>query len=480
MWEFLTNKYFLGVILILNILMLITMIFFERKDPDKVLKWMGVLLFLPLLGFVFYIIFGKGPTFGKRKKVLSKLELDDNYLNMLSSQDKFVSSQVTPDTVSVAELIKYNIWENKSICTDGNQVELMTDMKHHFKTMYDDIKNAKKYINILYFIIKPDVCGMKFLELLLEKRRDGVEVRLVYDDVGSILLRRKMLQPLIEAGAKVYPFFPIKMKLFAKNVNYRNHRKIVVVDGEIAYTGGCNIAKEYISMDKKLTPWRDTHIRVKGNAVALINTRFLQDYNFASGENIQQEPIQVDEDYPENNVMQVVSSGPDSPAMGIETAYIKAIYSAEKFVYIQTPYLILDEPFKLALISAARSGIDVRIMIPGVPDKQFVYYSTLSFAEELVRNGVKVVIYPGFIHSKTLCIDGRISSVGTFNLDIRSFKLHFELTCFIYGEEFGKQMIDVFNKDQEICKALDLEYIKNRSIKQRFMERFTILFSPLL
>ncbi|MEG2002919.1 MAG: cardiolipin synthase, partial [Clostridia bacterium] len=263
------------------------------------------------------------------------------------------------------------------------------------------------------------------------------------------------------------------------NLNYRNHRKIVVVDGDIAYIGGSNIAKDYIGENKRLNPWRDTHIRITGNAVSMLNVRFLQDYNFASGENALQEVKYFDEEIG-RELIQIVSDGPDSQSVGIETAYIKAIYSARKSVILQTPYLILDEPFKLALISAVKSGVNVKIMIPGIPDKRFVYSSTMSNAIELSQNGVEIYIHNGFLHSKTLCIDNEISSIGTFNLDIRSFKLHFEVTAFIYGEDMANQLTEDYANELKNCKIIDEEFIKNRTLYEKFKERIAILFSPLL
>lgn len=471
-------NWFTTTISIFNALTILALIFFERKDPDRVIKWLGVLLFLPLVGFISYLAFGKGPSLGRRRKVLSKLELDDNYLNALSLQSKEIDNTNVDNYSNVSEMIRYNIVENKSILTSNNDVKYYSDMQVHFKDLFEDIKNAKEYINIIYFIIKPDSVGKHFIDLLTQKQKEGVQVRLVYDDFGSILVNTKFFRGLKEAGGKVFPFFPFRFRPFGGNLNYRNHRKIVVIDGDISYVGGSNIAKEYLGYDKRLTPWRDTHLRIIGNAVSMLNVRFLQDYNFASGENVVQE-IKYCEETVGDEMIQIVSDGPDSQSVGIETAYIKSIYCARKSVILQTPYLVLDEPFKLALISAVKSGINVKIMIPGIPDKRFVYSSTMSNAIELYNSGVEIYIHKGFLHSKSLCIDNEISSVGTFNLDIRSFKLHFEVTAFMYGENIAECITKDFEEETKNCKMIDDKFIKDRTIFEKFKERIAILFSPL-
>ncbi len=466
------------ILFVFNLLTLIALVFFERKNPEKVIRWAGVLFFIPFAGFFLYLFFGRGPSFGRTKKVFTKLENDQSYLKLLDLQNKYISELKDNDD-NIGEMVKYNIGENKSIATVNNDIDLQVNMVEHYQSLMNDIENAKTYINVLYFIIKPDIIGQKFIKLLEKKQREGVQVRLIYDDFGSLLIRKNFTKSLREAGAKVYPFFPIKNTRITKNFNYRNHRKVVVIDGKIGYVGGCNIAKEYISLGK-LTPWRDTHLRIVGDSVNFLNIRFAQDYNFASGENLVQD-VYFHEEKVGNNLTQIVSCGPDTMhSMGIESAYVKAIYSAKKSIYLQSPYLVLDEPFKMALIAAARTGIDVRIMIPGIPDKKFVYYTTLSNAIELAEHGVKIYMHKGFIHSKTLCIDKNISSVGTFNLDIRSFKLHFEMTAFIYGNEFGTKMIDVFEKDMEDSTLLDKAFLEKQTFMDKIMQRISILFSPLL
>lgn len=465
-------------IVLVNLVTLIALVFFERRNPEKVIKWMGVLLFLPLLGFFFYMWFGKGPSFGNKKKVLNKVDKDKEYLAALELQSKIVDEVLKDNNLKISEMIKFNISQSKSICTPNNDVRMFVDMNEYYNVMFDEIKNAKQYVNLEFFIIKPDKYGKALVELLTEKAKSGIEIRLIYDNVGSLLLSPFFFSKLKKAGGKVEKFLPVFFPFSMRNVNYRNHRKIVVIDGVIAYTGGCNIGKEYCGQTKRTSPWRDTQIRIIGPSVNMLNIRFLQDYNFASGEKILQD-FRTYNEKQGNLPMQIVSCGPDSYEVGIESAYIKAIYSAERSVYIETPYLILDEPFKMAIITAVKSGVDVKIIIPGKPDKRFVYYSTLSFAQELVENNVKIYLYNGFIHSKVLVIDDDITSIGTFNIDIRSFKLHFEVTAFIYGNTFGQKMIEQFGKDLVCSKNMDKSYILSKSLWQRFCERIAILFSPL-
>lgn len=477
MFYFEKDNPYLMILTLFNIITLIVLVFIERKNPEKVIKWMGVLLFLPFIGFVFYLFLGKGPTIGKRKKMLAKFQTDRSYRKELVKQLEILKKTRNIQNRKIADMVRYNILQNSSVVTANQDVKLYSNMREHFFDLYQDIENAKEYINLMFFIIKPDKYGKELVEILAKKQREGVEVRFIYDEIGSYKINRRFFKPLIDAGGTAVPFLPTFFFHWT-NVNYRNHRKIVVIDGEIAYTGGTNISKDYVGENKRITPWRDTQIRIVGHAAHMLNLRFLEDFNFATKSNLKPN-LKFNDEINDDYLMQVVSSGPDSHEVGIESAYIKAIYLAEEKIYLQTPYFILDEPFKMALESAIRSGLDVRIMIPGVPDKPFVYLSTLSYAEDLYKLGAKVYLYNGFIHSKTLLVDNDISSVGTFNIDTRSFKLHFENTVFIYENRFAKVMENTFKKDIKNSQKMNKEYFENKTIWQKFIQRIAILFSPL-
>lgn len=261
-------------------------------------------------------------------------------------------------------------------------------------------------------------------------------------------------------------------------MNYRNHRKIVVVDGRVGYIGGANIGREYVGKKEKISPWRDSHLKVSGGVINSLNMRFWQDYTFSTGKKMEFQPTPAKScgEY----IMQIICSGPDSRTPRIETTYIKAIYNAKKQILIETPYLIPDEAFKMAIHSAVRSGVKVKIIIPGVPDKKSVYYATMAYALEFEKLGAEMYCYNGFMHSKTMLVDDEISSVGTFNLDIRSFKLHYEVTALIYGEKFAGILQDAFEKDLENSVQIDEAYKLRIKWTDKFLMRIIILFSPLL
>lgn len=466
-------------IMLINLATIVYMIFWDKRSPQKTLLWLVTILTLPITGFIFYLYLGKGPSIGKKKKLLKKIQTDHKYREELIRQADFITKFDTIDNVATSELIHFNIEHNDSICTFLNDVKLYNDIKKHYEDMLYDLRNAKESINFQYFIIKPDNIGRVFRDTLIQKAREGVEVRVVYDDFGSIKIKKAFFKELRRAGGKVARFFPSFFRVISRNVNYRNHRKIVVIDRKIAYTGGSNIGEEYISMHSRITPWRDTHLRLVGRSVDMLNIRFMQDFNFAAGSD---DKVAPQMEITTNNILpvQVVSSGPDEPKYGIEKAYIKAIYSARKRVFIQSPYLVPSCCLMNALKTAAQSGVEVRLMIPKVPDKIYAYYCTTSYAKELVESGIKVYMWNGFIHSKTLLIDDQISSVGTVNMDYRSFNLHFEVTTFIYDEVFGTRMREVFEEDLKNSTPFDSEYIKNRPWYQKFLERVLRLFSSLM
>ena len=463
----------------LGIVTLLGMIFWERREQTSIVMW-GFILFIVPFGFVFYLLFGKGPSFGKRRKNFNALYKQDEYLELLREQ--FSEIDEVEEHSDALALMKFNILNNYSVATDNNRAELFTDIRAQYERMFADIEGAKQFVNVLYFIIQPDEWGRRLRDLLVKKAKEGVKVRLVYDQVGSRKLHKRFFRELRKAGGEVQVFFPSWLKYLNRNINYRNHRKIVVIDNRVGYTGGANVGAEYIGCHKRIRPWRDTHLRIEGEAVAMLNFRFLQDYGFACKDQsfrpreCEMHPVPVKNKL----LMQIVAGGPDRAENEIEDAYVKAIYAAKKRIWMQTPYLIPDDRFLTAVKCAAKSGVDVRIMIPGVPDKPYAYYSTLSHAEELHAAGVKILMWKGFIHSKTLLVDDLISSVGTFNLDNRSFKLHFEITAFAYDKPFNQKMAKIFLQDSLDSEEMTDEYVELRPLSQRFKERLMRLLSPLM
>ncbi len=464
---------------IINLILVIAIVFFQRRDPAVSVAWVFCFLTLPVISLIVFLIFGCGLKTRTRKKYVQKQTLNNYVLSTFLKNEG-----VTP--IESKEIEKhYNLYsylENaaESTCTGNNNVEIITDGKEKFEKLLKDIENAKESINMLYFIIHNDKIGHRIIDLLTKKANEGVEVRLLYDGFGSLFTPHKSFEKLRKAkNGHVAEFFPVRLFSFSK-LNHRNHRKIVVIDGKLAYLGGMNIGDEYMS-EKKLV-WRDTHMRITGSAVNDIQKYFALDWEFSTGERlIKRFPAFFPTIYNDGDIpMQIVASGPDSKADEIKSGMIKMINNARESVYIQTPYFVPDKSFLDAVVSAAQAGVDVRVMIPKTPDKIYVYYTTLSYMGELLEAGARVFLYPGFIHSKSIVVDDEIATIGTTNIDIRSFQLHFEINAFMYSKKLAADCKKIFNDDEILCKEMTLEMYKKRSVKEVMLEGFFRLFSPIM
>ena len=469
----------------INILMIIAVIFAERKSPSATLAWIMVLAFVPIIGFVFYLVFNQN---------IARIKI-----NRLTENEKYVVSHALkkqmqemdnpryafhcPTTRNWRHLIKLNQVYGHAFYSENNQVELITDGMTLLDRMMRDIQGAKDTINMEYFIIKKDFVGMSLIELLTQKAKEGVTVRLLLDSMGCRTINEHVLKDYLAAGGKVGFFFKPKFKIFGLKLNYRNHRKIVVIDHKIAYTGGYNIAKEYIGQKKKFGYWRDTHIRLTGDAVADLNGRFILDWRFTTKEQLQLEAARMAEgETPGHIGVQIVSCGPESPSEEVKRAMMRMITFAEKRVYLQTPYFVPDPSIVESLKMAVQSGVDVRIMIPHMPDHVFVYWATYSYVGELLRSGARAYIYDdGFLHAKTLVVDGEVGTIGSTNFDNRSFRLNFETNAFIFDKDFAQQMERAFIHDMahhghELTYA---DYLKRGKLI-KFKEAISRLLSDIL
>lgn len=474
----------LNVVSVLNILFIIIVVFFDRKKPESTLAWLLVLFFIPYLGILLYIIFGEFFRFSVRKQEREKFVNDKRVLNLINKQISHLENDKDiRNNFRWADLVLLNSKDSRSIVTFDNEVEVFNKASDKYDRLYDDIKSAKKSINISYYIIRKDFYGKQFLELLVEKAKEGVEVRLIFDHIGSKITSKKFFKPLIEAGGKVEIFFPsrIFLKLY---INHRNHRKMVVIDGKIGYLGGMNIGKEYVGADKRITPWADRHLRIVGDAVNSIQLQFFLDYLFVSKEKIDFENQDIVSKFfsiassKGDKIMQVVASGPDYKESNIRNSYLKMINNAKESIIIETPYLIPDESILTALKLAADSGVDVKIIIPGVPDKKAVYFATLSYARELADKGIKIYKYDGFMHSKIMIVDDDIVNIGSANMDRRSFNLNFEINSVIYDTEFNKRNKKIV--EEEIENSVLLSNEKRIGLFSKCLERLARLFAPII
>ena len=460
------------------------MIFKEKRSTNSIIAWILILYLAPYVGFIVFILIGRkmnnANMFGFKNAELNTFK---SYVNKNEEKNKYNKESLyekNKDMILALEAMDYSPYRN------DNNVSMYSDGKLFFNELLESLKKAKKSINIEFYIFKNDDIGTKILNVLEEKAKEGVEVRLLYDSVGSRSLNRNVLNKLINEGGKVGEFFPSWLKFININMNFRNHRKIVVIDNNVGFVGGFNVGDEYLGKDSKFGYWRDTHIKFTGSAVNDLNLRFLADWRYATKEEVSLEEIfeANEENSNSNNVgMQIVSSGPNlSDKYEIKMAYLKMIQKAKKYLYIQSPYLIIDNSISDSLKLAAASGVDVKIMIPGKGDHPFVYWANLVYAGDLIKEGIRVFHYDknAFLHAKTVVIDDEVCSIGTANMDTRSFELNFEVSSFIYSEKIAKEQKYEFENDMKMCEELTLEKYQNRSRIVKIKESLSRLFSDVL
>lgn len=490
---------------IVNALMILFLLFFEEHNSTHRFTWILLLGFLPIVGVVCYILFS-GNFFTRTKRMIkASQKANKQYAPMLENQEKNLDVLMQTGVNSVLDdygaIIRMNMRYGKSPLLPNNNVKIFCSGEEKFNTLFAELEEAKETIHLSYFIINNDQTGKELIQILARKASQGVRVRFLYDHVGSILTPRKLFKPLIRAGGKVSKFFPVSL-INPFSINYRNHRKVVIIDGLSGYFGGMNIGDEYANRNNARNYyWRDTHVRITGPAVKMLQKQFLVDwYTSTIDESSLLDKIPVKLYFPENfhqsnivhttqdfkptseNVaMQVVTSGPDDRRKDeIRDAMIQMIGKAKRSVYIQSPYFTPDESFMMALRIAALSGIDVQIIVPGSWDKWYCRFAAMPHIQELLSYGVRFWFYKGFIHSKMLVIDDFISTIGSTNMDTRSFSLHFELNAFFYSKELGEQCSLIFNEDLQNSTEISQSFFDKTSIFKKAIWNFFKLFSPLM
>lgn len=477
---------FLVLLALLDLFCIIAVIFVERKNPASSIAWILVLIFIPFGGFIAYAIFGSGFHVNKKKRYALKQISDHLYHQILSKYINKEREKSGPNGErSYARLVQYLENEGEHYYTDNNAISLYTDGEAMFAAMKEDMRKARKHIHLLYYIVRNDELGREIAGILTEKAKNGVEVRLIYDSLGSLLSSGRMFRELRAAGGRVEAFSPLVLTVSSHlRLNYRNHRKITVIDGTVGYVGGMNIGDEYLGKSKKLTPWRDTHLRLTGSSVSFLQERFLMDWMSVNDREMPPEQLRPFFPPPLQDGgaagVQIVSSGPDTPAMSIKNGLLELLYAARKNIYIQTPYFIPDESVMDALRIAANSGVDVRLMLPQLADHFFVHAAVMNYTRQVLQAGVKVYKYQGFLHAKTIVSDGMAASIGTANLDIRSFALNFEINAFIYSQAFAAKCESVFLRDLENCTELREDWYMSRSPAIRGLYSACRLLAPLM
>lgn len=469
----------------------LNMIFISQKKPERIIAW-TILLFVPFLGLFIYLIIGAGLNIFS-KRMIKKYELSSNEYNKhLKKQINTLESneELKSYPAEHKDLILLNLNNAASIFSRNNNIKYFLDGSTVFESLKQDIENATSSIHLEFYIFANDKTGKSLIKLLTKKAQQGVEVRVLYDAIGSIHTHKIAFKKLKKAGGKVSEFFPpfLNIRFLNFNANYRNHRKICVIDGKIAYTGGFNIRDDHMGQVKRLSPWRDTSIRIYGGAVHSFQNIFLSDWRFATKDSTSPEQYNNDTYFPsiknDNNdcfvPMQVITSGPYSVGEQIKHCMIKMIMNAKKTIKIQTPYFIPDDSFIEVLKLAVLSGVEVELMFPKKIDHWHVHYASLSHINDLLKYGIKVYIYDGFIHSKVLLVDDEVITLGSCNIDIRSFALNFEDNVVIYDSKYAKEYSNYFRNDKESCIEYTEKIRKKKNIFVKILISFCRLFSAIL
>lgn len=478
-------NYALQVAVILYILIVVVAVFtvlYERRDPVRAVSWITVVVMLPVAGLVFFVFFGQNY---RKRKIFNRKEIRDlRQIEEFSRMQSKALDSIDSEEISLnIQTIRLLLNNSKALLTRDNKIEVLNNGRSTFDSILPALRAAQSSIHLEYYIFENDTLGRAVASILMERSQSGVEVRLIYDDVGSWHLSRKFINKLRDAGVDVYCFMPVVFPWLTSKVNYRNHRKIIIIDGKIGYTGGLNIADRYITGTNRGV-WRDTHLRIEGQSVRMLQIAFLTDWFFATKEYLN--PLSKylpfsNIEQPGTTAVQIAISGPDSDWSSIMQAFFTAITRAKRHIYISTPYFLPNQPILTALKAAALSGVDVRIMLPETSDSKLVHWASRSYFTEMLEANVKVYLYQkGFNHSKVICVDGHFSSVGSVNMDERSFDDNFEVTAMIYDRNTTATLEHTFLTDLSDCHKLTLRKWNDRKHKDNFKESVARLFSPLL
>jgi len=454
----------------------ISVLLLENRNPVRSLSWVIVLILLPGLGIFFYLIIGQNY---RKQKIISKKSV--RHLNKLPKVELHPNELRETDLKEHYQSLIRLLYRNSDSPTySNNKIQVFHEGEATFQSMFDAIQSAKEHIHIEFFIFEDDRISNKLRELLISKAKSGVRVRMIYDYFGSFNLSAYYLRSLKHAGAYVKPFLPLRLRLRRSKINFRNHRKMLIVDGKIGYTGGLNFADRYI-YGNTLGQWRDTFVRFEGAAVHGLQSLFLTDWYFVERKLITDQKYYPAPTCSGENLVQIVSSGPDSDWESIMQGISHAILTANKYVYIHTPYFVPTDVILNAVTIASMSGTDVRLMIPIRSDSRLSDACTFSFLGEILEAGVKVYQYTeGFLHSKAIVVDDYISIIGSANLDERSFNQNFELNAFIYEHHTARKLKQLFMNDIKNCRRLTLQDWNGRKRTQKLKESFARLFSPIV
>ncbi|AST90615.1 cardiolipin synthase [Sutcliffiella cohnii] len=471
----------LSVLFPLSVLFIAFLIFFENRHPTRTLTWLVVLGSFPVLGFIFYILFGRNVR--KQRLFQKKALLDKHTAEHIEGHRSYSEEEMKLLGNEYRSLFQLSKNLGRSPISFATETRVLTDGDETFSKIIEELEKANHHIHLEYYIVRHDDLGNKIKNILIKKAKEGVIVRFLYDAVGSFKLSNKYINDLKEAGVQIVPFSPVRFPVFNNKINFRNHRKIIVIDGNIGFVGGLNIGDEYLGKDKYFGYWRDTHLYVKGKAVRSLQLIFLQDWYYMTEQSLLS-PEYLSPKLQENinhGGVQMIAGGPDQEWEVIKNLFFAMITSARKTIWIASPYFIPDDDIFSALKVAALSGVDVRLLMPSRPDKKIVFYASRSYFPELMEAGVKVFEYEkGFLHSKVIIVDEEVASIGTANMDMRSFHLNFEVNAFLYNTKSLHKLVEDYEDDIKNSKPIVKEVFANRPFYQRIMESLCRLTSPLL
>ncbi|KRE75377.1 cardiolipin synthase [Paenibacillus sp. Soil750] len=469
------------LLLVLFVFQAATILICEYKRPAKSVAWLSILFILPIIGFLMYYFIAR--EYVRRKKVHGhSSDNTDKQKLQGAPYTGSIDSKKGEDSFLLGEQ-RLRDWLRHvphAPITVLNRVDVLTNADVTYEAMLDEIGKARDHIHFEFYTIRDDAIGRRFLEALIAKAKAGVTVRVIYDGVGSHSLSKSYITSLKRAGIAVEPFLKPLIAFFDKRLNYRNHRKIVVVDGLVGFVGGINIGDEYVGGDPKLGFWRDTHIMLHGDAVYDLQRTFLTDWFFVSGERLGEKRYYPAHSEQEPSIVQVISSGPDASWDAIQEMYFAGLIAAKNRIWITTPYFIPDPSITMALKSAAISGVDVRIILPFKADSVIVQYASMSYLQELLQVGVRFYMYrKGFIHAKVIIVDDIMATVGTANVDMRSFFSNFELNAVMFDRHVISRLESDFEMDLKESTEVTLTEFELRSSGEKRKERIARLLSPL-
>lgn len=457
-------------------------LFMESKNPEKSASWLSIFALWPYIGFVLYILFG---YFYHKANLFHDKHLPENRLpqranrqrEILTIKDFFLQEGSSESK----RLIRLMLRSSFAPLSRNNRITLLHNGEAKFEALLRDLEEATEHIHLEYYIFRADRIGKEVQTRLVQKAQSGVEVRIIFDGLGSHHLPKEFLHALTDAGVMIGWFFPLRFPQLIGTLNFRNHRKLVVIDGKVGYLGGINVGDEYLSRDPQFGFWRDTHLKLEGESVYTIQETFLNDWNFVTQEKIMEERYYPPVNLVGETLTQVIAGGPDSKQESMKELFFTILATTRREILLTSPYFIPDESMIMALKSAALSGIDVKVLVQGKPDHKLPYLATSSYFEDLLSAGVEIYRYQkGILHSKVLIVDEEVCIVGSANFDIRSFQLDFELSALMYSSELAKCLKSDFTKDLLDSIQIDQEELANRSFLQKIEETNARLLSPLL